>query len=86
MRFTIDAATGAIKPLEDKDTETLEDNSVELVDASYDTDPNALMPPGNLDIADQTVYIGSGGATNVDVTLVFDEVPGVEEYEVRVTR
>lgn len=44
-----------------------------------------LMPPNNIEIVEQRLRRNKGGKDVVDLIIEVEDVPGADEYEVRVT-
>lgn len=55
-------------------------------DSSNPDENETLQTPQWLIVSSQTVRIGADGRTVVDVVLEVEDVPGAEDYELRVTK
>lgn len=56
-------------------------------DAGRDSTENDTLPaPQYINVVSQTVRFGPDGSALVDVTVEVEEVPGVSNFEIRVTR
>ncbi|HEY6019984.1 MAG TPA: hypothetical protein VIY48_08795, partial [Candidatus Paceibacterota bacterium] len=58
-------------------------------DAVTSTDGNAtptLLPPNNVSVVSQTVRVATDGRSVVDVVLEVDDIPGVIQFDVRLSK
>lgn len=70
--------------LTDSDIESFEDDGSEysLDDVEETTDAGTLAPPSSIIVVGQTARVVNG-RTVIDVQIEIEDVPGMEDYEVR---
>lgn len=87
LRYVNDQDTDGLYP-DDDPTEAVDPDTGENTDGDINVgDVNtALAPPANITIISQTVRPVSGGSYVVDVVIDVEDVPGVTNYETRLSK
>jgi hypothetical protein len=71
----------------DESDDTIAEGDVESpVDSVVDGNNDVLQPPGEITIVSQTVKVADDGKFAVDVVIDVEEIPGVTNYETRLTK
>lgn len=70
--------------VDDSDETVLEDPIVDPDDGT--TTPNVIDAPTTMTIISQTVRVNPDGAFVVDVVIEVEDIPGIANYDVRLTK
>ena len=81
---------------DDRTTVMVEDGDGDLITVIYDEvissdipvflETAVLQPPTYANVVTQTIYVAPDGRFAVDVTLDVEDIPGVQNYDVRVSK
>lgn len=85
---------GAVDVRQQNDTDSENTSYIDNSDVALDDNQPTLgtptatvpMPPTSYSIVDQRVRISADGTAVVDVTIEFPDIPGIDHFDVRITK
>lgn len=86
VRYINENETDGIYPDDSEDTAGAENDIGLPEDTVSDGTTDILQPPASVTIVSQTVKVAADGKFAVDVVIEVEELPGVTNYETRLTK